>query len=181
MLFFMMPEDEFVEELDADTPKKDGGSKLLIIILLMNTILIMVAIAYFIFFYNKNPKTVTGKAESVAKTTEKKEKKKKVDIATGPIVEMTPFVVNLDEATSSRYLKVTIAVELDKKETETEFNNKKVVARDQILMFLSTLNTETTSGIQGKEMIKEGIIKRLNNIMVSGKIKNVYFKDFVVQ
>jgi flagellar FliL protein len=177
----MMPEDEFVEELDTDSPKKDGGSKLLIIILLMNTILIMVAIAYFIFFYNKNPQPVNGKAKIASKSKEKKEKKKKLDIATGPIVEMNAFVVNLDEASSSRYLKITIAVELDKKETEAEFNNKKIVARDQILMFLSTLNTETTSGIQGKEMIKEGIIKRLNNVMVSGKIKNVYFKDFVVQ
>ena len=94
---------------------------------------------------------------------------------------MNPFVVNLDEATSSRYLKVTLAVELDKKETETEFTNKKIVARDQILTFLSTMNVETTSGIQGKEMIKEGIIKRLNNILQSGQVKNVYFKDFVVQ
>ncbi len=179
MVLMMVPEDDFVEELDVEGGKK-GGNKLLIIILLLNTILISVAIGYFIFFYEKKEAAAEAEKKEAAKKEEKVDEKG-TDIGTGPIVELEPFVVNLDDVSVAKYLKVTVAIEIDKPEAEAELMEKKLVARDQILVFLSSLKVGDTVGIEGKASIKEGIINRLNNILVKGNVKNIYFKDFVVQ
>src|SRR5262245_59289513 len=59
---------------------------------------------------------------------------------TGPIVALDPFVVNLDEPGTSRYLKLTLQVELAKKSEEEVLAKSKEVVRDAILSYLSGLH-----------------------------------------
>ncbi len=172
-------DDDLVEDLEVDEGGGNKGSALLIGILIVNTLLILAAIVWFIFFYDKP--VMTENRQTSAESKSEKEKSVSKELGKGPMVEMREFVVNLKGTSSDRYLKVNVAVEVDVPDAETELIEKRLVARDQVLVFLSGLDVDQTSGIEGKQDIKEGIIKRLNNILLKGRVRNVYFKDFVVQ
>lgn len=91
------------------------------------------------------------------------------------------FTVNLLSESGRRYLKVEMNLELEGEELAVELEKKKPVLRDVIIRILSSKSLEEVSTIKGKETLKEEIVTDLNQRVKDGKIKNVYFTDFVVQ
>lgn len=91
------------------------------------------------------------------------------------------FTVNLLSESGRRYLKVEMNLELEGEELALELETKKPVLRDVIIRILSGKSLEEISTIKGKETLKEEIVNDLNQRVKDGKIKNVYFTDFVVQ
>ncbi|MDP3266830.1 MAG: flagellar basal body-associated protein FliL [Sulfuricurvum sp.] len=91
------------------------------------------------------------------------------------------FTVNLLSESGRRYLKVEMNLELEGEELALELESKKPVLRDVIIRILSGKSLEEVSTIKGKETLKEEIVNDLNQRVKDGKIKNVYFTDFVVQ
>ena len=82
----------------------------------------------------------------------------------------------------SRYLKVTIQLELDHTEMLKEELDKRVPQlRDAILTILSAKTYEEISSAQGKLILKQEILRRLNSLLPFGQITNVYFTEFVSQ
>jgi len=185
MLFLMMADDDFVEELNIPEEKK-GGPKLVIIFLMLNTLLMVTAIVYFVFFYNP---AAPGADKKDGKTEENAGKDDAGDEGAGAggltagsiLVELDPLVVNLDDVGSTRYLKLSATVEVSNADAEKELLEKRIVIKDTLLGFLSSLKPADTKGYEGKESIKEEMIKRVNNVVSKGKIKNIYFTEFVVR
>ena len=99
----------------------------------------------------------------------------------GPILPLTPFIVNLADPGGRRYLKATIELELDKKEGEGEFKGRLPEIKDQINSALSTKTSQQVLGGAGKQVLKEELTARLNTILKTAKVKNVFFTEFVVQ
>ncbi len=91
------------------------------------------------------------------------------------------FTVNLLSESGRRYLKVEMNLELSGEELAVELEKKKPVLRDTIIRILSSKSLEEISTAKGKETLKEEIVSELNKRVKDGKIKNVYFVDFVVQ
>lgn len=91
------------------------------------------------------------------------------------------FTVNLLSESGRRYLKVEMNLELEGEELAIELETKKPVLRDTIIRILSSKSLEEISTAKGKETLKEQIVSELNKRTKDGKIKNVYFVDFVVQ
>lgn len=91
------------------------------------------------------------------------------------------FTVNLLSESGRRYLKVEMNLELEGEELALELETKKPVLRDVIIRILSGKSLEEISTVKGKESLKEEIVGDLNQRVKDGKIKNVYFTDFVVQ
>lgn len=91
------------------------------------------------------------------------------------------FTVNLLSESGRRYLKVEMNLELEGEELALELESKKPVLRDIIIRILSSKSLEEISTAKGKETLKEQIVTELNTRIKDGKIKNVYFVDFVVQ
>lgn len=91
------------------------------------------------------------------------------------------FTVNLLSESGRRYLKVEMNLELEGEELAIELEKKKPVLRDIIIRILSSKSLEEISTAKGKESLKEQIVSELNKRVKDGKIKNVYFVDFVVQ
>lgn len=91
------------------------------------------------------------------------------------------FTVNLLSESGRRYLKVEMNLELEGEELAIELETKKPVLRDTIIRILSSKSLEEISTAKGKETLKEQIVSELNTRVKDGKIKNVYFVDFVVQ
>ena len=64
---------------------------------------------------------------------------------------------------------------------QTEIENKMPQIKDAILLLLSTKTFEDIKVSQGKLMLKEELVARLNSFLSTGMIVNIYFTSFVVQ
>ncbi|MEO5356804.1 MAG: flagellar basal body-associated FliL family protein [Nitrospirae bacterium YQR-1] len=184
----MQKEDSEEEQLDGPKPKKKLNMKQLIIF--AGIILVLVGAGY--LGYNKFLKKhddAAGAPEQVEKKVEKheekkpekkehKEKKKPKDIHAA-ILPLDPFVVNLIEA--GRYMKITVQVEIEDKKMEAEMKEKLPILRDAIIILLSSKSLESVSGPDGKLMLKDEMLARVNQALGEDLITNIYFTDFVVQ
>ena len=91
------------------------------------------------------------------------------------------FTVNLLSESGRRYLKVELNLEIEGEELAHELDTKKPLLRDIIIRILSSKSLEEISTAKGKETLKEQIVSEINPRIKDGKVKNVYFVDFVVQ
>jgi len=98
----------------------------------------------------------------------------------GPIVALDPFVVNLDEPGTSRYLKCTLRLEVAPK-MEEAINNSKEMVRDVILSHLSGLHLKDTLGAEAKDKIRQDLIAKVSKLVGPDKVRRLFFADFVVQ
>lgn len=99
----------------------------------------------------------------------------------GPIVMLDTFIVNLAGAGGRNYLKFEIGVELSAAEMEEELNNKMPQLRDAFLMLISSKTYEEVATTEGKLVLKDELLIRLNSFMTSGFVKNIYFTSFIIQ
>jgi len=161
-----------LEEAIANKP-----SKLPVILMLVN-LLATGAVAYLVVSLPKNLPGAVGHAEK------EKHKEEKNKMHVGPMITMDPFVVNLNEEGSSRYLKVQVELELKEKKDEDvvhAMEGAQKIIRDELLRYLSGLKVADTQGEEGKTKIREQILARINQQIGEGKVSRVFFNEFVVQ
>lgn len=102
--------------------------------------------------------------------------------ALGPInIEFKPFIVNLNDVGGKRFLKLSMSIEAEHEALATEINNKMPQFRDTILLLLSSLSYDDISTMDGKMRLRGQMLNRINTQLTSGKIRNIYFSEFVVQ
>ena len=119
------------------------------------------------------PETLEG-TEEVA---EKKEAKAKVK----SLLSMETFVVNLADPGGKRYLRVTIALEIDDQDFVEKV--KKIVPkmRDKVLLILPSKKFKDIRTSSGKDALRKEIIAQLNPLLNKCKITDLYFQEFVIQ
>jgi len=159
----MAPKDDQV----ADGAQEKGKGKMKLIIIILASVLVVgggVA-GYFIF-------TGGHKGEAEAKTE-----------STGvpSIFALEPFIVNIYDGQDLRYLRVRVELEVANEEMKTEAEARKAQLRDAILVLLTTKTMLDIRDQQGKNQLRQEIFTVSNNILPPGKLKKVYFTDFVVQ
>ncbi len=97
-------------------------------------------------------------------------------------VPMKSLIVNLNEPRSTRYLKVTLSVELSGSISEEDFQARVDVVRSSLLTFLSGLTIDDLRGDMAKTTIRQSLVTRINQALGPQKgAQNVYFTEFVVQ
>ncbi len=151
----------------AEAPKKKGG-KFLIIIIAVVVLLGGAAGAYF-FLLDKG-------AEKDKGTTAKESKE-----AQGVNFPLEPFVVNLMDQGGSKYLKVTVQLELANPKVMDVAKAKSPQIRDAVITLLTNKTSEELITPEGKLMLKDEIKQRANQILGEGNVINVYLTDFVMQ
>ncbi|MFZ2619997.1 MAG: flagellar basal body-associated FliL family protein [Alphaproteobacteria bacterium] len=96
--------------------------------------------------------------------------------------DVPPMTVDLmTDGRSSRFLKMKIALELDAKSDLT--NMEKIVPRvqDDMQNFLRTMRVEDVKGTAGLQRLKEGLLLRAKQSAAPVPIRNVLFKELLVQ
>lgn len=119
------------------------------------------------------PETLEG-TEEVA---EKKEAKAKVK----SLLSMETFVVNLADPGGKRYLRVTIALEIDDQDFVEEVKKNVPKMRDKVLLILPSKKFKDIRTSSGKDSLRKEIIAQLNPLLNKCKITNLYFQEFVIQ
>ena len=99
----------------------------------------------------------------------------------GAMFPLDTFIVNLADEERKPYLRVTMQIELKEGEPVEILENRLVQVRDIILMILPTKRFQEIRSVDGKTMLRQEIMTRLNGLLKKEIIKNIYFTEFVVQ
>lgn len=119
----------------------------------------------------------------------------------GPMVEIKEFIVNIISEGDRHYVKASMTIELvgtagaagaagggghgepagGKDPATEEVTQRMPQIRDSILMLIGNKTYDELQDIQGKKQLKAELISKLNSILHKGKVKEIYFTDFIVQ
>ncbi|MBP6627799.1 MAG: flagellar basal body-associated FliL family protein [Kofleriaceae bacterium] len=99
----------------------------------------------------------------------------------GPVVALDPFVVNLNESDQARYAKISIEVELGGKEAVRALEKGKQLVRDNVMTYLSGLRVADTLGSDNRRKIREDLIASITEVLGEGRVRRMFFTEFVVQ
>ncbi|MFP4258048.1 MAG: flagellar basal body-associated protein FliL [Desulfovermiculus sp.] len=99
----------------------------------------------------------------------------------GPLVELEEFVVNITDREKTRYLKISMTLEVENKKTKSEIDDRLPQVRDAIIFQLSGKTYDQLRDLQGKKQLQAELIASLNEILDKGRIHSIYFTEFVVQ
>ncbi len=158
----MAEETQAVQDAQPEQPKK-GSKKMLIIIIGVVILALAGGFAGYTFFF-KSKDTKEEAPEKMEKTV---------------LLQLDPFVVNMTD--QSRYLKVSIQIELADITHEELVKGKTAHIRDTIITLLSSKSAESVSGPEGKFQLKDELLLRTNHAIGKDIVKNLYFTDFVMQ
>ncbi|MCX7724520.1 MAG: flagellar basal body-associated FliL family protein [Thermodesulfovibrio sp.] len=151
----------------ATKPKKK--TKMLIIIVIAALVLIAGAAAAYFFLIGK------AAQQDKAFTTKNSKEVQGVNFA------LEPFVVNLMDQGGSKYLKVSVQIELSNAKLLEQAKNKTPQIRDAIITLLTNKTSDELITPEGKLLLKDEIKQRVTQILGEGTVINVYLTDFVMQ
>lgn len=101
--------------------------------------------------------------------------------ALGPLYTLDTFIVNLADAGRSRYLRVTMDLELAESADAGKLAEKLPQVRDSILMILPSKQFGDIASMEGKIALRDEIIAKLNSLFTKTVVTNIFFTEFVVQ
>lgn len=99
----------------------------------------------------------------------------------GPMVNIEEFVVNIISGDSPHYVKASLTVELSNEEVQPEVEQRMPQVRDAVLLLIGNKTYEELQDLQGKRQLKAELQSKINSFLQSGKVRAIYFTNFVVQ
>jgi flagellar FliL protein len=101
--------------------------------------------------------------------------------AVGPLYSLDTFIVNLADEGRSRYLRVTMDLELAESTDAGKLTERLSQVRDSILMILPSKQFDEIASMEGKIALRDEIIAKLNSLFANEVVTNIFFTEFVVQ
>jgi len=166
-------EDDLAEGLEQ---KKTSGKKIIIIAVVAVFILALGGGAAY-FFLSGGEDEQTADAEHGTQEGEAGEEE-----AGEPLfLELAPMLVNIDTAGGKpKYLKLTVALEVDKQSSLEELNKKMPLIIDQFQTYLRELRVEDLNGSAGMFRLKEELLIKVNDAVYPTRVNDVLFKEMLV-
>jgi len=160
--------DEASEGEETTKPKKKKGKGLIIIIIVVIAVLAGGGGAF--FFFSKS-------------AGDKGQKKGKEDIKKDESVMLVldPFVVNLNDPGATKFLKVSMQIELSGPAILEIAKGKTPQIRDAVINLLTSKTSDSLMSPEGKLQLKDEINLMANQILGNNTVKNVYLTEFVMQ
>lgn len=98
------------------------------------------------------------------------------------VITLDQFTVNLSTSpgTPPRFARVVVAIEVPSTETAQEVAQKMAPVRNAILDLFNSKRPGDLQTGEGRNFLKEEIRNALNGFLITGKVKGVFFSNFVV-
>lgn len=168
-----MAEEENEQEAEAQGEKKGSALKFIIIGIIVLVIGAGGFLAWMLFFSGGTE--VPADEAAVAEEAAAKEN------SMGKTFPLDTFVVNLNDPGGKRYLKTKIELEYIDELLGDELQQRLPQLRDVILLLLSSKGLDEIQGVEGKIALRRELIQRINQALKTGKVRNIYFTQFVIQ
>ena len=128
-------------------------------------------------FERQKPKdaheVAAGKHESKATATGK--------LMMGEIFSLDTFIVNIGDGDRDRYLKLKADLELSEVVVSDEIQQRLPQMRDLIISLLGSKAFDDVRSIEGKDLLREEMLQRINAHLTTGTARSIFFTEFVVQ
>ena len=99
----------------------------------------------------------------------------------GPKFPLDTMIVNLADTGGNRYVRLTMELELSAMELDTELKARSSQIKDAMLMTISTRTLADINSAEGKNSLRNDIIAKVNGLVQTGTVSNIYFTEFVIQ
>lgn len=126
------------------------------------------------------PTPQTAESEIAAQEAAAKQKARTVDFK-DRLYGLDPFVVNVTGDGYSRFLKLRVELEADDTDLKEELDARLPQVRDALIVLLSSKQLSDITDFEGKALLKEDILERVNDLLDGGSVRSVLFTEFVVQ
>ena len=155
---------------DAEKAAKSGKGKLMLIVGLLVLVAGGAGAAWYLQLLPG-----TKKAEAKQEATEAPKP------AVGALLALDPFIANLGDEDGKRYLKASLQVEFFGTRVPDEFTARQAQVRDLLLTLFTSKQFAEIRTPQGKALLRDEIINRVNRALNRDLVKAVYFTEFIVQ
>lgn len=162
---------------DSSEGKRSGDKRKLIIIIASVVVLLLIMGGTAFFFLKPAPES----AEEVDPGLDVPVPEISHSLAIGPMVTIDEFIVNIISEDGRHYVKASLTLELNKEEVVEETHKRMPQIRDSILLLVGNKTFEELQDLQGKKQLKAELVSKINSFLQAGKVKAIYFTDFVVQ
>ena len=182
-----MAEEETKENQEEEAPvEKKSSSMMLIIIIVVLILLIVVGavVALLMMGGDDNSNQMQQQPQQQMQQSQGgnyPQQNMAMSTEIGTMFPLDTFTVNLLSESGRRYLKVEMNLEINGEELAAELDAKSPVVRDVVIRLLSSKSLEEISTAKGKDKLKSQIVDQLNMRLRDGRVKNIYFTEFVVQ
>jgi flagellar protein FliL len=174
--------DELKLEPQPTVAKMMGLPVKYVIILVVISGIILALVGFLVGTLKSNTQTSQTPSKSQIDVDTKKDKKETEKSAETFPFPLDTFYANLADKDETRYLKITISLELSNQLGEEPSKKYLPKIRDCILSILSSKSVDDVSSIKGKEFLKNQLKTQLNTfIKEDTTVKDVYFTEFIIQ
>ena len=195
----MADDEDFDGDAEPDFEGGGGGKKKLLLLVGLPLLLVIGggAAAYFTGLADPLVAMITGKKTEAAAEGEAGEhgeagKDKKVEAAKAPtegetgsaavFYDLPEMLVNINTAGRKRnFLKIRVSIELSNETDVAKVENVQPRIVDNFQVYLRELRLEDLQGAAGMYRLREELLTRVNAAVRPVQIKDVLFKEMIVQ
>lgn len=174
--------DEEIASLDEGAEdEKKGGGMMKIIILAVAVVVLGVAgfFGWRMFMGGDDEKAAADKAGAAKPAAEEAGPPAP---ATGALVSMEPFVINLSGGGGKRLVKLTMTLDVGDEPTKAEVEKQMPRIRDALILMLTSKSYEDIADVTGKLRLKKELLALVNrNLGGKVRVNAVFFTEFVIQ
>ncbi len=91
------------------------------------------------------------------------------------------IIVNPAATAGTRFLNVSFAFDYGREKLKDELEAEDFRLRDAIINLLVTKRIDEIDGADDKELLREQVLTVVNDLLKTGRIRKVYFTNFVIQ
>jgi flagellar protein FliL len=157
-----MNQEAELSSTDPSPPRIGKAKKVLLFAVLALVLGVVGGLAYLMFSDDPSPAAQASQSERA-------------------VMPLEPFLVNLADRDSRRYLKVKIELEVDQDKAVKELEKSLPRIRDALILLLSSKTYEEIATMEGKRQLKLDVVAKLAPLPGGSKLKDVYFTEFVAQ
>ncbi len=99
----------------------------------------------------------------------------------GPMIKMTPLIINLRESTGNHYIKTTLVLEIGQKDWVEEVQSRLHSLTDRMILTLGDKKLEELRNPENRDELKKDLLGKANQLFASARIKQIYFDEFLFQ
>ncbi len=154
-------------------PPPRNSSKLMFILIGLGVLLIILA---GVLFFTPVGKSLFSKKEPIEVN------EPQMNLSSLEFVQLPEILVNLRSAEGRiGFLKSTFIVEVDNGTIAKKIEKLKPVLVDLFQVYLRELDPNDLKGSAGLQRVRQELATRTNNVIAPEKIRNILFKEFLVQ
>lgn len=168
-------------EAPAESASGGGGSKPTPFIILAIVNMVVVLGVGFMLWQGNQKKAAEATIDDVIKGAHEDQmaEKEKEDPFIGHLVPMETFLVNLAGSRGRKLAKINMEFEVEGENVQEEIEKRKPQIRDIIIILLSSKTYAQVESKEGKDFLRAEIRDTVSAFLTKGRIKSVYFTEFI--